>query len=235
MNIKHIGYYITVFAVVWIGAVFPARGKDAGPRWIETARWRGSGSVYTEPFYIAGERWRVKFYPEGTPPFHINVCDATAKPVAEAAVAEEPLPGWRTFGDEPGYRILRIHGPQVNWTVTVEQRMTVHDQWTLARKQKDHVPVYSQTGVWSGEGPAETVRFKVPVEDAPWRMVVQNEERGRLDVTLRDASGNEVVAAELQRAGAVESWGYAAGEYTLEVGSGDTAWTVRTYAAGLSQ
>ncbi|MFW6367318.1 MAG: hypothetical protein ACOC0L_01485 [bacterium] len=235
MNIKCIGYYITVCAIVWIGAVIPARGRDVGPRWIETARWRGNGSVYTEPFYIAGERWRVKFYPEGTPPFHINVCDATAKPVAEAAVAEELLPGWRTFSDEPGYRILRILGSQVSWTVTVEQRMTVQDQWTLAGKQKDHVPVYSQTGVWSGEGPAEPVRFKVPVEDAPWRMVVQNEESGRLDVTLRDASGNEVVAAEMEQAGAVESWGYAAGEFTLEIGAGDTAWTVRMYAAGLSQ
>lgn len=235
MNIKCIGYYITVLAIVWIGAVVPARAGDAGARWIETARWRGSGTVYSEPFYITAERWRLKFYPKGKPPFHIKVCDATAKPVAEAAVSDDLVSGWRTFSDQPGYRILRIVGPQVDWTVTVEQRMTVRDQWALDRKQKAHVPVYSQTGVWSGEGPAEPIRFEVPVEDAPWRMVVQNEESGRLDVTLRDASGNEVVESKLQRTGTVDSWGYEAGEYTLEVDAGDTAWTVRMYAAGLSQ
>lgn len=235
MSSKSIRYYITLCVFVLVSTGLSALARDAGPRWVETARWSGSGTVYTEPFYVAGMRWRVKFYPDGPPPFDIHVCDAAANPVAKAAVAERALPGWRTFGDDPGYRILKIVGPHVQWTVTIEQLMTVREQWRLDRQQKKHVPVYKQIGVWSGEGPSAPVRFEVPIQDAPWRVVVQNEESGRLGVVLRAADGDKAVEANLQRAGTVESWGYGAGEYTLEVGEAETAWTVRLYAAGLSQ
>lgn len=236
MTLRTSPYYITICAFLLLGASEPCSARDGGKRWVETASWEGHGEIRTRPFYIAGGKWRVKFYPDGKGPFSIDICNAAAETVGTAAVSSRVIPGWRTFSDSAGYRHLHIKGKNnTAWRVTVEQLMTVQEQWGLTQHQKKHRPVYRQVGVLAGNGREDVRRFVLTMQDNSWRVVVRNEDDKNLKMLLRTGEGETVMEGNLSKRGSIESWGYAPGDHVLEIEGVGSSWSVELFDAELSE
>lgn len=213
-----------------------ALAGESGVRWVETASWNGTGTVSTEPFAVFGGRWRVKFYPEtegeeGT--FDIQVLTTEGEELARAAVSKKPVPGWRTFKDKSGFRVLRIVAAGMSWRVAVEQRLDVEEQWRLKRIQDRTAPTLRQVGVWASDDEAETHRFTVPIRAEAWRISLHTEGEGTIEVALRGPDGRDAMHAVVEQSGEVVGWGYGGGEYTLVVGARNASWRAVLHAAEL--
>ena len=131
-------------------------GRSAGAqesRWVETHRWKGSGTVQTERFLVNASKWRVRYHPLGTGIFQINIFDEDGTLIDVAANWTKPMNAYRDFTGK-GIRYLSITGPDTTWEVMIEQYLTAIEEWHLDQMIKLPPRRLTKLATWAGDDTA---------------------------------------------------------------------------------
>jgi len=195
------------------------------PRWVVTNRWQGFGSQQTEMFWVNGAAWRVRYRPKGKGIFQISVYDDQGALVDMATNQNfpEPLSGNATLKGR-GQRYLGITGVDTTWEVTVEQRLTVIEEWHMRQLLQQPRPQMLKVGIWTGSGGESEYTFTVPSRS--WQIRHSHSGDGLLQITVEDAAGFVALAANEVRSSEGASWVHKAGTFTIRVNAGNVDWRV---------
>lgn len=199
------------------------------PRWVETESWSGNGALQTESFWIYGEKWRVGYRPRGRGSFHISAYDLNGEfleTVTDQAV--NPLRGRRTL-EGRGERHLGITGMGTSWNVTVQQYLSVIEEWQLLQLRKQPPGVLEKVGDWTGEDTDE--EHPLAISGGSWLISFSNEGEGVLQVSLERDVGDEQVAESIlavhtEEPGVGSSWIHKSGTFRMRINAVDTKWAL---------
>ena len=212
-------------AITVITVLMPVIGgyaRDA--EWIETQSWEGTGTIQTNMFWVYGDKWRIRYRPRGVGVFQISVYDESGALLDMAADLQEPLYGRATRYDR-GRRYLSINGSRCEWKVTVEQHLSIIEQWQLKQMRKRPHPELAKLGVWTGENGVVTESFRIT--DGSWRIHFRNGGEGLLQVRVYNQSDELVaVAANTSRVGEGTSWIHQSGDFKLDISAENTNYIV---------
>lgn len=204
-----------------LAGIGPATAQQA--RWLETHSWSGTGTAQTPLFWINADKWRVRYRPRGTGIFRIEVFGAAGEQLAVPVHHAFPVRGRRTLRNR-GHMYLAVTGLETEWTVAIEQYVSVIEEWHLLRQLSQPRRQPTQLGTWTGAEGEETVEFTVPSDR--WKVVHSNAGDGFLQVVIRDAANHAIVAANTAKAGSETAWGHQAGTYTMNITAVNTTWSV---------
>ncbi len=194
-------------------------------RWVTTHSWSGVGSKQTEMFWLNAGKWRVRYKPRGSGIFQVCIYDEQGELLEIAADMRRPLAGYKTFRTR-GKRYLAITGVDVKWTVTIEQRMSVIEEWQLTQVMRQQPPTLRKLGTWTGDKDAQ---YEFTVPHGSWKLVYNNSKDGFLQVLIRSDEGMAALAANTSSKGQDESWVHTSGKFTMEVKSAETNWEVDVF------
>lgn len=218
-----------VFAAFWFAVLFfPAvRGQDA--RWVKTHSWSGYGTKQTEMFWVAGSRWRLRYYPSGEGLFQIAVYDEANELLDFATDQNRPFPlrGFASLKGS-GRRYLGITGINTSWRVVVEQYVTRIEEWHLLQLLGQPSEPLVKIGTWTGEEGSAKYTFRIP--EGSWQIVCTQSDPGLLQVEVTDTEGFVALAANGTLPGESVSWVHKAGTFTIRVVSDAPAWQIDVLA-----
>ena len=195
------------------------------PRWVVTQRWQGFGSQQTEMFWVNADQWRVRYRPKGKGLFQIAVYDAQGALVDMATnqIHGRPLKGWYDLRGR-GQRYLGISGLGTTWEVTVEQYLTVIEEWHIRQLLLQPPPQLLKVGIWTGG--AGRSEFTITVPSRSWQIRHAHSGDGLLQIQIDDADGFVAFGANEVRASEGSSWVHKAGTFTMRVHAGAVDWRV---------
>lgn len=209
--------------VLFMAAAGPLLAQ--APRWVVTQRWQGFGSQQTEMFWVNGDAWRVRYRPSGKGLFQIVVYDAQGKLVDTAANESDlvPVAGSSTLHGR-GQRYLGITGLDSSWEISVEQHVTVVEEWHLRQLLQQPRPQLLKVGLWTGSDGESEYTFTVPSRS--WQIRHCHSGDGLLQIRITDAAGSVALGANEVRAAEGSSWVHQAGTFTMRVNADHVDWKV---------
>jgi hypothetical protein len=195
------------------------------PRWVVTNRWQGFGSQQTEIFWVNGDAWRVRYRPTGKDLFQVMVYDAPGKvvDVVTNQNLDVPLSGSTSLHGR-GQRYLGITGVGTTWEITVEQHVSVIDEWHLRQLLLQPRPQLLKIGLWTGSNGQSEYTFTVPSRS--WQIRHCHSGDGLLQIRVEDADGFVALGANDVRAAEGSSWVHKAGTFTMRVNADQVDWKV---------
>jgi len=195
------------------------------PRWVVTNRWQGVGSQQTEMFWVNGDTWRVRYRPSGEGLFQVVVYDAQGKLVDMVANDNRlvPVAGSSSLHGR-GQRYLGITGVDASWEVTVEQHVTVIEEWHLRQLLQQPRPQLLKIGLWTGSDGQSEYTFTVPSQS--WQIRHCHSGDGLLQIKVEDAAGFMALGANEVRSAEGSSWVHRAGTFTMRVNADHVDWKV---------
>ncbi len=218
-------------AVDWGRRLCLAWDRDAGAgwegKWVTTHRWQGAGTRQTEMFWVNGRRWRVRHRHKGPGLFQIMVYDAQGHLLDVAANQTEPIPGVKTM-EGRGYRFLAINGVNTQWEVTVQQYMTLAEQWQWHELSRKPGPRLRRYAVWTGED--VDTDYTITIPRGSWKIIYDSRGTGVLQVSVRKkGSDRAVLAVNAGGVARASSWVHAAGTFTVHVTAMQTHWKIEIF------
>lgn len=195
------------------------------PRWVVTNRWQGFGSQQTEMFWVNGDVWRVRYRPTGKGLFQIAVYDGQGKFVDTAANQSDLVPvagSARLHGR--GQRYLGITGVDSAWEITLEQHVTVVEEWHLRQLLQQPRLQLLKVGLWTGSDGQSEYTFTVPSRS--WQIRHCHSGDGLLQIRITDAAGFVALGANEVRSAEGNSWVHKAGTFTMRVNADHVDWKV---------
>lgn len=219
------GRRFIIRAMVLLLVASPGPLLAQAARWVVTNRWQGYGSQQTEMFWVNSETWRVRYRPAGKGLFQISVYDGQGAlvDVATNQNREAPLPGSAGMKGR-GQRYLGITGVDTTWEITVEQRVTVIEEWHLRQLLQQPRPQMLKVGIWTGRAGDSEYTFTVPSRS--WQVRHSHSGDGLLQIKIDDAEGFVAFGANEVRATEGTSWVHKAGTFTMHVRAGTVDWRV---------
>ena len=212
-----------VVSALALGLAGASRGQAAESRWVETLSWSGTGTQQTELFLVNGIRWRIVHKHKGDGIFQVGVYDAKGTFLDMAADLREPLSSSKVLPGR-GRRYLAINGVDTEWAVTVEQYLSIIEEWQLTEEARKPPPSYEKLGTWFG---ADTdVDYEVQVPSGSWKIVHSNSGGGMLQISVRDGKGFVMLAANTTDAGQSESWVHQSGTFRMRMRAVKCRWKV---------
>ncbi len=181
------------------------------------------GTQQTDKFWVSGAKWRVRYRPRGTGIFQVSVCDESGSFLDLAANQREPLRGVKGFKGR-GCRHLSISCSDVRWTVTVEQYLTVIEEWQLLQLMKQPPPSLYKLGTWTGD--AVETEYELVVPSGSWQLTYANTGKGTLQLLVLDEEGAIVSSAPPKAGEHGQGWVHRSGKFVLRVKAVDTSWKV---------
>lgn len=208
--------------LVSMGAA-PLRAQ--APRWVVTNRWQGAGSQQTEMFWVNGDAWRVRYRPNGKGLFQVVVYDPQGK-FADMVANENrafPVAGSTTLHGR-GQRYLGVTGVDTSWEITVEQYVTVIEEWHLRQLLQQPRPQMLKVGLWTGSDGKSDYTFTVPA--GSWQIRHSHSGNGLLQITVEDEAGFVALGANEVRAAEGSCWVHKAGTFTMRINADHVDWKV---------
>ncbi len=196
-------------------------------RWIKTGEWSGTGTCQTRVFRIYGSKWRVRHRHQGNGLFQIGVYNAGGELLDMAANLRQPISGVHTLSGR-GDRYLAINGIDATWQVTVEQYLSILDEWQLREAAKKPEPALRKIAVWFGEDTDADYTVTLPTSGS-CKIVHTNSGGGVLQVMVRNRAGLVALAANSSDPGVKESWIHGSGDFTVHVTAIKTHWKVEIF------
>jgi hypothetical protein len=195
------------------------------PRWVVTNRWQGGGSQQTEMFWVNGDAWRVRYQPSGKGLFQIALYDAQGKFLDMVTDQNRgtPLAGSDSLRGR-GQRYLGITGVDTRWEITVEQRLSVVEEWHLRQLLQQPQSQLLKVGLWTGGDGQNEFTFTVPSRS--WQIRHCQSGDGLLQIVVEDETGFVALAANEVRAAEGSSWVHKAGTFTMRVNADRVDWKV---------
>ncbi len=234
-----------IIGVVTALVVGPAVCRAGDKEWITTNKWSGQGSLTTETYNILGKKWRLRYNPEGAPPFHVYVNNKHGETISEAGIPRPVLRGSRIFQNDKGKRYLYIHAPRARWTIKVQQHLSIIQQWNhrewVESRPTPSIPVASMAGKTTKQS------FRViKTAKTPWKAVCRNLGKGQVQVRIEKASAEKdkkkqksaekkpypVLNTTISGRGEQTGWIYSKGAYLVRVHAKDTKWKLTVYRTG---
>jgi len=204
-------------------------GMAQKAQWVKTHSWSGHGTKQTEMFPVNGQKWRIRYYPEGEGLFQIAVYNEQNELLDMAANQDRafPLKGFASLKGG-GHRYLGITGLNTTWTVVVEQYLTAIEEWKLRQTMKQPGPELAKVGTWTGESGEAQYAFRIPA--GSWQILCTQEGRGLLQVEVVDEEGFVALAANSDRPGQSVSWVHKTGTFSIKVKSDGPSWKIDVLA-----
>jgi len=216
---------LAVLVLFSVAGIFtPAYGQK--PRWLTTHSWKGTGTAATEIFWVNTNRWRIRYAPHGRGIFHVALYNVKGELVDVVADLERPVSGLRTQTGK-GQCYLTVTAIDTRWEISVEQYLSVIEEWQLLQRMKQPPVELAKLAEWTGgTGDAE---YELTVPAGSWKVVHTNKGNGLLQVKVQNDEGLVSLAANNSSTGEGESWVHAAGTFTVSVVAVDTTWKVVVY------
>jgi len=196
-------------------------------RWVKTGEWSGTGTCQTRIFRIYGSKWRVRHRHQGNGLFQIGVYDAGGGLLDMAANLRQPVSGVHTLTGR-GDRYLAINGIETSWEVTVEQYLSILEEWQLREAAKQPKPTLRKIAVWFGEDTDADYAVTLPVTGS-WKIVHSNTGAGMLQIMVRNRAGLVALAANSSDPGERTSWIHGSGDFTVHITAVKTHWKVEIF------
>ncbi|MEI8078054.1 MAG: hypothetical protein WCH61_00310 [bacterium] len=213
-----IALWVVALATVWpTGAV----AQDAD--WVELNHWQGNGSRQTQPFWLLGSSWVLKY--QHSDGMSVDLYNLAGEKVGPVFASTSGLPG-TAFRHGQGVHFLRISGAGT-WNVVSQVLVSPADKWQLSQLTAELKPPMTRLAVWTGETGQEFYEPDLP--PGPWRLVFTLEGAGGAETVLKDAAGQVVFGTILRQPGTAEGWGYKPGRYGLKVHAENAAWKVELF------
>jgi hypothetical protein len=111
-----------------------------------------------------------------------------------------------------------------SWDVTVEQYVTVIDEWHLRQLLQQPRPQLLKIGLWTGGDGQSEYTFTVPSRS--WQIRHGHSGDGLLQITVEDTAGFVALAANEIRAAEGSCWVHQAGTFTMRVNADRVDWKV---------
>jgi hypothetical protein len=202
------------------------------PRWVVTNRWQGFGSQQTEMFWVNGDACRIRYRPSGKDLFQIMVYDPQGKVVDMVANQSRVVsaPGSGSLRGR-GQRYLGITGVDTSWEITVEQHVTVIEEWHLRQLLQQPRPQLLKLGLWTGSDGQSEYTFTVPSRS--WQVRHSHSGEGLLQIMVDDAAGFVALGANEVRAAEGTCWVHKAGTFTMRVNADRVDWKVEVLCEDL--
>ena len=218
--------FLLLFGTVLAGFVPALRAQEA--RWVITHSWEGQGTRQTRMFPINGTRWKIRHKHTGRGLFQISVYDEEGNLLDLAANLSEPIAGVTTLPGR-GKRYLAISGINTEWEVTVEQYLSVIEEWQLTQVMQKPDPPLRKLATWFG-GDAD-VEYELAVSEGSWKIVHSNTGGGVFQVIVRGEDQERFVAlaANTSEPEESESWVHRNGAFHLRIKAENTEWKVDVY------
>ncbi len=213
--------------VIGVCAALSLCGQTQAFRWVRNWSFTGIGNRQTEPFRIWGKEWRVSYSPAGKNPFGIMIHDvATGR--AESLVNQPQNGKNAQGGTSKGKGEMRLAYFTVNawnatWKLQLDQYMDKPDEWQYL----NWVPYEKKLkpfGSWSGAIGDRELSIEVP--EGIGRMTVKQNRPGRLSADIIDESGLTILHRVSLDSGAMDTWFYKPGVYTVRISAIDTEWSL---------
>ncbi len=202
--------------------------RAQAPRWVVTHRWVGFGSQQTEMFWVNGSAWRVRYRPAGRGLFQVAVYDAQGRLVDMVAnqTDDRLFAGARKL-EGRGKRYLGITGLDTTWEVTVEQLVSVVEEWYLRQLLQQPPPRLLKLGVWTGTDGESEYTFSVP--SPSWQIRHSHGGDGLLQIIVTDSEGFVALGANEVRATEGVCWVHKPGTFTMRVKADGVQWKVEVF------
>ena len=128
-------------------------GASAGDAdWVELNHWQGNGVRQTQPFWLLGDSWVLKYQPsDGMSVDLYNLNGEKVGPVMESTGGTSGT----AFRKGQGAHFLRVAGAGT-WNVVSQVFVSPADKWQLSRLTGELKPPLKRLAVWTGR---ENSRF----------------------------------------------------------------------------
>lgn len=210
---------LTFFVIAATSSTFAAK-----TRWVQTNIWSGNGYSATEVINIVGHKWRLRYKPSaksGNAAFEIEIYDLNGRPYASAGGRKGVLKGSKSYS-EPGMYYLMIKGVDTKWEISLEQRMTVIEEWEYRQWLKRVSPVVRRLGTWADAVHEAEYTFKTV--GPGWKAVASSKGPGKTTIQIRDLAGTVLFNSSFTGAGESSGWCYAGGTFKVYVFSNGPEW-----------
>ncbi|MFA5206453.1 MAG: hypothetical protein WC708_18805 [Lentisphaeria bacterium] len=209
---------VLLAAVVWVPG---ALAGDAD--WVEINRWQGNGIRQTEPFWLLGESWVLKYkHSDGVSVDLYNLDGTKVGPVLESSSG---IPG-TAFRKEQGAHFLRISGAGT-WEVVSQLFVLPGEKWQLSQMAGAARVPARRLAVWVGETGQDS--FDVELPPGHWRVLLTQEGAGAVETVLKNSTGEVLFGTILRAPGKLEGWGYKPGRHTLKVHAEEAPWKLELF------
>ena len=178
---------------------------------------------------VNGIRWRLVHRHKGDGIFQVGVYDVGGKFLDMAADLREPVAGSKVLPGR-GRRYLAINGVDAEWTVTVEQYLSIIEEWQLTQEARKPPPALEKLGTWFGEDTDADYEVEVPA--GSWKIVHSNSGGGMLQVSVRDPKGYLMLAANTTDPGQSDSWIHQSGTFRMKIRAVRFSWKVDVFYTG---
>jgi len=197
-------------------------------RWMETQSWSGRGTSCTAFFLLDAHKCRVRYAPAGKGPFRIEMIDEDGNLVRTLTDqgATRPLRGRKTLSERGRY-YLRIVAPGNDWTVRIQQYVSIIEEWHLSQLAKRPPDGWVQLGTWTGGAGEHTYELEFPCSS--WQAACTVEGESSSDIGIFDAAGQTWFFAVVAPNTEAAAWIHAAGSFNLVVNSGKATWRVNVF------
>lgn len=214
---------LVALAVLTLAAVWTSGAVAQDADWVELNHWQGNGIRQTQPFWLLGSSWVLKYqHSDGVSVDLYNLDGEKVGPVFESTAG---VPG-TAFRKGLGAHFLRVSGAGT-WNVVSQVLVSPADKWQLSRLTGELKPPMKRLAVWTGEAGQEFYEPDLP--PGRWRLVFTLEGAGAAEAVLKDAAGQVVFGTILRQSGTAEGWGYKPGRYGLKVHAEDASWKVELF------
>ena len=199
-------------------------GASAGDAdWVELNHWQGNGVRQTQPFWLLGDSWVLKYqHSDGMSVDLYNLNGEKVGPVMESTGGTSGT----AFRKGQGAHFLRVAGAGT-WNVVSQVFVSPADKWQLSRLTGELKPPLKRLAVWTGDSGQEFYEPDLP--PGPWRLVFTLAGAGAAEAVLKDAAGQVVFGTILRQPGTADGWGYKPGRYGLKVHAEDAAWKIELF------
>jgi hypothetical protein len=199
------------------------------PRWVQTHCWSGVGSCQTQLFWANGSKWRIVYEPQGKKLFTIRLFNRAGELLHRVANPVFPHSGSAAVSGKGEYFLEITALDETRWTVSIEQYLSVIEEWQLLQIMRQPQPQFSKLGTWTGE--AVEAQHTLTVPQPRWKLVYAHSGVGTLRFVVRDERGEEVAAgcADQQTQKGV-CWVHRSGKFVMDLKAVDTSWKVDVFA-----
>ncbi len=215
-----------VLATAWL-YVSPA--EAGAKRWVTTHSWSGRGTRCTELFLVNADRAQIRYRPGGAGPFRLALLDENGD-LLRNLTDQKPSNLLRGKKRVPrrGWAYLRIAAPGTDWTVELDQQVSIIEEWHLLQLAKQKPKGWVKLGTWTG-GEGEQI-YDITLPTAPWRAVCTVAGEESADVGIFDADGLPWFFAVVDSERDMSTWVHKSGTFSLAVRAGNTSWRVEIFA-----
>jgi hypothetical protein len=199
--------------------------------WYETDSWSGTGMKTTREFLVGAGKWRIVARREADEPRRIWVLDDEGNRFGSVIVLLQGVPAVKPFKGQGRYRLV-VPDEDGVWSVKVQQKLSVVEEWDLRQALKEPAPALRKISAWSGGDGRTSYRFSVP-QDVAWKLVCRGTagEAGelRLRVTpLETTEGGDFIKHATGEFD-IGQWFVRGGEFELTVGSTGAEWQAEVH------